>query len=456
MELEYFYIANSAISNCIRNGEYNLNETTSIVTIRSPKDNSIIYTSFCLDTYLDQKDLMISDAIFTLTSSGYDHVDTQMIMKAISGQYDLRRTQDDEEIRDRIEKLKEAKITIQCKNEFVQKKIRSANNYTYKGNFLNCTPGHNFRYKNIQMPLYEYTQATRQIIAIPMELMSLCGKKPVNNSLDNLSIKYYLIRRLAISSYMSKGKSINDHSFMNNFIYERDSHRKGSKKAGMLYDLGLVEYKDTKDTKEQHENKSSNNKIKMRTHQIVKKYLDVFREIGFIDNYVTLKNGGRSITGVSIGSVESYKIFKGIDDTNFDSVIDVMDKVSVNSDIATKALVKFNHNIEDAAKYLKESQENKSKTGPYAILMKDVRALLKKLGSNLPDDLKGISEQKLMYEIRKRMTSVITEADPKDMNLVINMLVYTKLDANAAIQNLNIMKEKRISFTEFKKREQKK
>ena len=428
MKLDTFYFANSPISNQIARGEYSYDDNE-INYVRVMKDNNnYIYTTFTLSKKIGYKDLVITDAIYSIKNSGNSYFNIQMILQALSGKDNLRRSVDEEieDIRTRIEKLNSTEISISCKDEFKIKKKGSKFNGHYSGKFLDFKIDYDRNYEDIKLPLYDYNQENHQMIAIPMELMSLCGEKTVNNSFDNLSVKHYLIRRLALSSYKPDDNKAHL-SFMKTIVYARDSHRKGRKKVGMLYDLEL-------------ENKSTNPIIKM--HRIVKEYLKVLKKIGFIKSFLPLRNDDRSIKGVQvIGSVEAYKIYKNIHDTEPQKVIDVIEKTKENVFTAEKALAKSDNDVEKAIKLLKQPE----------ITVEHILSLRKKLGKNLPEDLKDKEENELISEINKRMKTVLTETSPVDMDLVIKMLVYTCLDPDKAIVNIRYMKDNNQSFTRLKK-----
>lgn len=255
-------------------------------------------------TYID---MMIADAVYSLYKTEQTSFSEGMILRALSG--DDNQTCRSE-VRDRItgslKKMGDLKLIFNCREELENRNIEGFEDI--KETFLPLTILKSGKYQNINPPLYEYAELVNQIITIPMGLWNLGNERPVNNSLENIAIKHYLIHRIEVANYKRKGKRKLDN--LNKIFYYHPAHKKLEEDehpfVGMLFDLNIVsEWEKRTGIKlnelgDVDEIRSYLSKLKNPTHKNTVKILNTLKEIGYIKDYELIKGIGKEIIGVEI------------------------------------------------------------------------------------------------------------------------------------------------------------
>jgi len=154
-------------------------------------------------------DCDVADAIYTLLSKyNRDSFSAGQVLRSLTG--DTRQTltaQKKQEITDSIEHLRHTNIAIRCEEEMRHRESKKEQPRMgvkfFQGPFLNVRQenGRYFFEKGAEppMPLYAYGEKTGQMISFPKALLLIrANGRKLSDSIDIISVKRYLIRRLEI------------------------------------------------------------------------------------------------------------------------------------------------------------------------------------------------------------------------------------------------------------------
>ena len=302
-----FYINNTNVSRKIRT-EVVLNEYTWALADRK----EAIKNCFHLDTAdkdiiregITYIDMMIADAVYSLYKTEQSSFSERMILRVLSGDdKQTCRKETKDRIRRSLEKMAGINFTLDCKEEMKSREIIDFDNIQDES-FISLKKWKNGNYENTNPPLFQYAETINQIIAIPSRLWSLDHKKPVNDSLENIAIKHYLLGRIAVANHKRKLGNFNK------IYYYHPSHKKIEEEehpfTGMLFDLGVVREWEKENGKlvkvtngDTEEIRGILTRLKNRTHKNTKEILKTLTEMGYIKEYSEIKIG-REIIGVEI------------------------------------------------------------------------------------------------------------------------------------------------------------
>lgn len=129
------------------------------------------------------------------------------------------------------------------------------------------------KYRLISLPpLFEYAELNKQIITVP-KLMFDCG---VRNTVDNLKIKHYLVRRLELM------RNNNNHVFSKKIIYHRIHGTKLNGIDGMMCDLDFIDLNPDEYIDDNRQKILAKEK---QMKAVIAKVLEYFTEQGYIFAY---------------------------------------------------------------------------------------------------------------------------------------------------------------------------
>lgn len=156
---------------------------------------------------INNLDLVIVDAIYTLLRNGQTVMTPMLIMRTILGDCNKRMRINDEDLdwlRAEIDKMCKIRITINYEAEAIKRKIKGGE-FILKSNFLQMDEVE-IKLKNgdkavayvynsrFAPPIYRYAEDVNQIITYPAKLLS-DGRK-VSTKIDVVAIKKYIIKRV--------------------------------------------------------------------------------------------------------------------------------------------------------------------------------------------------------------------------------------------------------------------
>ena len=286
------YINNTMIANEIRKGEYTVNEYKECKVFG--KGNEIT-TRYKIDSELTCFDCDVADAVYSIYRRNISKRDQSFTVKdalrELSGKCDQEPTFKDGSNGDIIfkslKKLSKAAITIECPAE-AEKRNEETNGKNmkslYEGNFLNIELSNEnngkaaritFKKEN-RMPLFDYAEPTQQVIRFPNELLNT--KNAFSNTIQNIMIKRYLIRRLEIIKKENNG-------------YYGKSIRYITNSNGCLFrELSI--------SRDNYGSDEAWNKVKRDTHFVIKIIMKRLKEIGYLTDFEeTDDKNGIDITG---------------------------------------------------------------------------------------------------------------------------------------------------------------
>ena len=307
-----FYINNTHVSRKIRKGIV-FNEYDFALVDRKED----IVNRFCLKTTEDGTeeityiDMMIADAVYSLYRTEQSSFSEGMILRALSGDdKQTCRRETKERIRKALEKMARVAFSLDCKKEMRARNIADFDDIVEES-FISLVKLKSGNYENTNPPLYQYAEKIHQLIAVPSHLWSLDHKKPVNDSLENIAIKHYLLCRIAVANYDRHTKNLSN---LNTIYYYHPAHRKIEENqhpfTGMLFDLGVVSEweKENGDLVkvtggDTEEIRYILSRLKNKTHKNTKKILKVLMEMEYIEGYSEVKLR-REIIGIKIEPFE--------------------------------------------------------------------------------------------------------------------------------------------------------
>lgn len=293
MELQYIYINNTKIANVIRRKNDFANKRNILLT---GKRGSEIETAFWITHNLSAYDCAVADAIYTLYKGEYRRFSIRQILQVLSGDTeqtltDTKRT----EIVESIERLRLAKIKIDCTQEMYARRVLSREDEIciLEGNFLNIDDaGKKYCLNHLKdIPLYRYAEMNKQMIAVPPELLCIYttenGKrKKLSDTRETILVKRYLIQRLEIMRNprnSANGRKIS--------YYWEDASK--SHASGMLNDLQISMEECSSEAAKRHKF--------LRIHNSVIKILEYYKnDLHYIEDYEVRRGARGTIKGVEI------------------------------------------------------------------------------------------------------------------------------------------------------------
>lgn len=255
-----------------------------------------VVTRYQLSAELSCFDCDVADAVYTLYNNGLDSFTPGQVLRALTGDGGQTLTaQKRDALIHSLDKLIAARITIDRTQEAEKMENKraalKAGEKLLSGSFLQAKKdgdGQKTRYHFtgaagvVPMPLYEYAQWTRQMIAVPRQLLAVvdeAGRK-ISDTAENITIKRFLIRRLEV---IRKGRNS---AFMRSVRYAPRTH---GPDTGLLAQIGVIRATDQSDG-------SWRNKCR-NIHSVVVKMLEHYQRIGYISGFQTVDSEGVDIVG---------------------------------------------------------------------------------------------------------------------------------------------------------------
>ena len=194
---------------------------------------------FSLDQRLDYFDLMVADAVYTLSVWGKEKIYPKNILILLSGDPEASmkpasHTKDASDkrkcIEESLEKMMDTKIRIdQSRGKIGFCFPDEEDSLILEGRFLPLEKEGKSSYRILETPpLYRYAELTNgQFFTIPREILCVWSQgKKMPNSIENLKLKHFLARRLLLSKPYRARFSGKQMSRIVRFIHEKN-HRRG-------------------------------------------------------------------------------------------------------------------------------------------------------------------------------------------------------------------------------------
>ena len=313
-----FCINNTHVSRILRTGARLNVHTFALVAPNietefrlSSEDNNRI-------TYLD---MVIADAVYSVYQTQATLFSEGILLRVLSGdEKQTCRKETKEKIASSLKKMANIEFTLNCSEEVEARKIDECDfSEEHTEPFLILETLNSGKYRTTNPLLYRYAdEVNKQLISVPHKLWCLDHKKPVNDSLENIALKHYLLHRLAVANHNYDNKSFAN---LNRIYYYYLSHKKReegeSPYTGMLFDLGIVSAWEKENGKlydkygkDIHSMRLELSRLKHHVHGKTRKILDALVEIGYIEGYSFIKEG-KEIIGIQIkGKAKSYEDFR--------------------------------------------------------------------------------------------------------------------------------------------------
>lgn len=239
---------------------------------------------------INQMDLLIVDAIYSLLRNGQTVMTPMLIMRTILGDCSKRMRINDDDLdwlRAEIDKMCKIRITINYEAEAKRRKIKGGE-FLITSNFLNLdevkiklgngdvTDAYVYNAR-FAPPIYRYAEDVNQIITYPAKLLS--DGKTTSTKIDVVAIKNYIIKRIRTM------KNPRNKVISHRIAFAR--YDKNTKEdVGLMPALGLD---------------ASNKNTKHRVVKLVTEFLDELIKSKMITGYTTYKSdNNKTIEGVEI------------------------------------------------------------------------------------------------------------------------------------------------------------
>jgi hypothetical protein len=200
-------------------------------------------------------DRAVHNAVCSLFVSGNEVITPKMVYRTLNGMVNTENVNQttEEKVRNSIDKSRFMRLRVDYEDEAKTRKWKidkaSINSNLLHADECMIEAGGEIQsaFKIIKTPiLYEYAQYTKQIIAVPLELLDIRDDNKdadkINNTEDVITMKEYLLRRIEIMKHDKKQskKIIYDTIFDETGIKikhgtERDRHRNNIKKILSLW-----------------------------------------------------------------------------------------------------------------------------------------------------------------------------------------------------------------------------
>ena len=329
MKIDTYYSNITKIAGLLRN-DHNLAGNQVIPVLVGNKNDINIITEFRISKNFSNFDCDVADAIYTIYQNGYGSFTPGQILRVLSGddKQTIVKGYNKKRIIDSINLLRSTMIEIDCSQEMQSRGIKVE--HIGEASFLavekiikndkyemqlreNYSIVKTEKYADFFMPLYGYAEMLHQFCSFHKPLLyseSAAERLRISNTIENIQIKRYLIRRLdkvrnANQRYWDAKdgtrllhpaayKSACLFKDFTTIIYERESHNAGGGTVGMLASLGI--YKREDGTKDAWRHK------RHKVHHIVLQFLEYYKEIGYIKSYEVIngEKDARLIRGVTV------------------------------------------------------------------------------------------------------------------------------------------------------------
>lgn len=294
-----YYMNNTKIAYHLRNGKWESGKPVKC-NVAKPKMQPV-FTEFTVTGELTVFDCEVADALYSL----YKHTQhlnkqkeftlRQLLYTLTGDKVHTLTDQKKEELGESVKRLMNAHIKIVCTEEMVQmrkieeflpKENGKQSAVIFEGKFANLTEKDGkyiFAEENGKdpMPLYSYGEYTKQMVSVPMALLSARGKRDrkIPDTANNIVIKHHLIRRLEV--IRNKKNSMNH---LHQISYYSQTAKDTS---GLLVMLGVK--------RDDFTTQGGWTKKLSQTHAAVTGILDSFVACGYISGYQE-----RDKTGVTL------------------------------------------------------------------------------------------------------------------------------------------------------------
>lgn len=243
-------------------------------------------TEYEISSPLSYFDCNVADAIYTLYKSNHRWFSSGQVLRVLSG--DRKQTitkQKKKEITDSIERLRAAVIEIDCTAEMgirATEPVVEGEKQVIQGPFLFADKIGDDKYRFdrttavLPLPLYQYGELTKQMIRFPDRLLTVYdSSKKISDTMENISIKRFLIRRLEVIRHPSGSRRTADGGL------KRSRMRLISfQESGEIFSkIGVSP------TAFQSKPVSAWNQKRRNVRQTVTKILDYYQQIGYITGY---------------------------------------------------------------------------------------------------------------------------------------------------------------------------
>ncbi|WP_099203916.1 hypothetical protein [Scatolibacter rhodanostii] len=280
-----------------------------------------ILTEFRISNNLSNFDCDVADAVYTIYKNHDTTFTPGQVLRVLSGdeKQTIVKGYNQQHIIDSIEWLRKTEIEIGCEAEMdkreiplryierapflVAEKVSPAPRYAIRANSPDSNSSKKEEYADLFMPLYGYAERLHQFNSFPQQLLydtTLSPEFRLSNTLENIQIKRFLIRRLEPLRNLAKQDTdeeiervgyIDSENKYRLIVYERASKNAGGGIAGLLSDIGIYRSDFKSDDSWKHKRHS--------VHRSVTKILDYYKHIGYIQDYEVIKKG-KIIYGVNI------------------------------------------------------------------------------------------------------------------------------------------------------------
>lgn len=315
-----YYSNVTKVANSIRKSK-NLAGKEVKIKVEKDKEGNDIYVVLLISNNLSNFDMDVADAIYTMYKKKKAIITPTGVLRILSGDdtQALKKGYNKKAIIESIEKLRNTTIDIECKQQMENRgetieyfggySFLHVDDYTigekYKINYYKKKEmvDRNTYYEEFFMPLYGYMEVLRHAIGFPPNILDVKGylegknsEVKFTNSIENIQIKRYLIRRLEIKRRRMNGKI--DEKSEEKIVYYYHSHKKDGGEEGMFSQLDIQETNYA--TKDSWKHKRQN------VHNKVIQILEVYKEMGYIQNYDIYKTSKGMFYGVVIvGSIQN-------------------------------------------------------------------------------------------------------------------------------------------------------
>lgn len=294
MKINAVYMNNTKIANELR--KYH-NQPGMEYRINVGKRERPIQVRYRIDTDLTPFDCMTADAVYTLLRNEYTSFSLGHVLRVMSGDERQTLTKEKKQVLEKsIQRLSETYLEIDCRKELKIRGGERDDNGRIHGTFLPvCRKGKCSYEITGRMPLYEYAEMNRQIIAFLPEILQIStgdSGKRISNTEEVMLMKHYLIRRLELMR--NPQNSMNERRI----IYIHKSHSAFGGDAGMFPEIGLVPL--------DYSSEASWKNKRQKAHGNVCRILDYYQKIGYIEGYRVEKGERGFVKGIEIQGEIGY------------------------------------------------------------------------------------------------------------------------------------------------------
>lgn len=319
-----YFSNNTKVANLIRKNNLPLEEEIPIIVEKDKQTKDPIIVTLLISNNLSNFDMDVADAIYTMYKEKIVTITPSGVLRVLSGdaRQAAKKGYNKELIVESIDKLGNTIIDIECSEQMKRRKepIEYIGGYPFL-NVVKSEQGEKYYIKQYGekdkvdkttyyeekffMPLYGYMEILKQVIAFPQVLLdssSVSDGMRMNNSIENIQIKRYLIRRLEIKRRRIKDKK--DEELIEKIVYYYPSHKKGGGEGGLFSFLNLRETDFAKGGSWKHKRQNVHNKVMQ--------ILTIYKKMGYIQDVEVYKANRGMFYGVIIkGPIENpYEIEK--------------------------------------------------------------------------------------------------------------------------------------------------